>query len=70
VSEPQLADPRAVYKRLPTLQAGGTRSISPFYHMNFSSSLLTQLKRMFIVNIKPLDVELLPLRRGLNQNRS
>jgi hypothetical protein len=37
----QLVDPLAVYIRPSTLQIGGTRSIPPFHHANFSSSLLT-----------------------------
>jgi hypothetical protein len=58
-----------VYKRPPTLQQG-VRDHFPLDHANFLSSLFTPLQPLFIFNIKLMDVGLLPLRRGLNQDRS
>jgi hypothetical protein len=58
-----------VYKRPHTIQVEGMRSISPSSHelLEYSAHPMVTL---FFCNINPLDIGLLPLRRGLNQDRS
>jgi hypothetical protein len=58
-----------VYKRTHTLQVEDTRSIAPSSCELLEHSALP-IVTLFFFNIIPLDVRLLPLRMGLNQDRS
>jgi hypothetical protein len=63
-----VTNPKAAYKRTPTLQAEDTRSITPFNTRTFRA-VCSPLVTPVLFNINPLDVQLLPPRRGLNQDK-